>query len=185
MKANKKVAEHKCGRCGEQLAFGEDVVICVPCKRGYHASCWDDAGGCAQEGCENAALAQIEDPAPAAKKEIPLGSKECPHCGKVIRSNVKICRYCKKVPTPDGVYRGPKSPAPGSTAALVYGILSIFVCGLIFGLLAVNKANEAEKAIARDPSLTGQGNATAGKVIGIIGIVLWALVLFLRVAAVR
>jgi len=182
MKVNRKLAEHKCGRCGEGMAFGEDAVVCTPCNRGYHAACWDGAGGCATEGCENAALAQLEQPAAAAEKEIPLGKMECPHCGKLIRSNANTCYHCKKVPTLDGVYHGPKTPAPGSTAALVYGILSLFVCGIIFGILAISKANSAKKYIDRDPRYGGEGMAMAGKVIGIIGLVLWGIVVLLRVS---
>lgn len=178
MKVNQKLAAHKCTRCGERLEFGEDAVVCLPCKRGYHASCWDDAGGCANEGCENAALTQIEPPAGAA--EVPPGKKKCPHCGKINSSRAKICRSCKKVPTADGVYRGRKTTAPGATASLVYGILSIFICGIIFGLLAIQKSNEAKAAMDRDPSYEGEGLATAGKIIGIIGLVGWGLMMLLR-----
>jgi hypothetical protein len=73
------------------------------------------------------------------------------------------------------VYRGPTQTAPGAVAALVFGILAFFLCGIIFGIVAIQKADEAKTAIASDPSLTGGGIATTGKVLGIIALVVWGL----------
>ena len=69
---------------------------------------------------------------------------------------------------------------PGAVASLVFGILAFFVCGIIFGLVAIQKAEEAKNAIAVDPSLTGGGMAVTGKVLGIIAIVVWGLGLVLQ-----
>jgi hypothetical protein len=65
-------------------------------------------------------------------------------------------------------------------ASLVLGILGIFVCGLIFGIMAIQKANEAKELIENDPSLSGGGIATAGKVMGILSLVVWGLGLILQ-----
>jgi hypothetical protein len=68
-------------------------------------------------------------------------------------------------------------------AALVLGIVSLFIFGVIAGVIAVVLAVQARKEIDADPSLGGRGMATAGLVLGIIGIVLWALVLLLWVSS--
>ena len=78
------------------------------------------------------------------------------------------------------LYRGPTQTAPGAVAALVFGILAFFICGIIFGLVAIQKANEAQSAIAADPSLTGGGIATTGKVLGIVALVVWGLGLIIQ-----
>jgi Domain of unknown function (DUF4190) len=67
-------------------------------------------------------------------------------------------------------------------AALVLGIVSIFAFGFIAGLIAIILGVLARKEIDADPSLGGRGLATAGLVLGIVGVVLWALVLFVWVA---
>ena len=67
-------------------------------------------------------------------------------------------------------------------AALVLGIVSIFIFGFIAGLIAIILAVLARKEIDADPSLGGRGLATAGLVLGIVGIVLWALVLVVWIA---
>ena len=61
--------------------------------------------------------------------------------------------------------------APGAVASLVCGILGFFICGLVLGIIAITKAQEAKKAIASDPSYTGGGMATAGMVLGVIDLV--------------
>lgn len=57
--------------------------------------------------------------------------------------------------------------------ALVYGIICIFTFGLLFGILAVVQGNKANKF-----GYIG-GKATAGIVLGIIGIVGWAIVIIM------
>ncbi|UWV47111.1 DUF4190 domain-containing protein [Acetivibrio thermocellus] len=54
--------------------------------------------------------------------------------------------------------------------ALVFGILSIFCCSIIFGPLAIVKSNESDSTMAK-----------AGRILGIIGLVLWVLGIILRV----
>ena len=68
--------------------------------------------------------------------------------------------------------------APGAVSSLVFGILSLFFCclGLIFGIVAISRANNAKGLIAMNPGYyIGEGLATAGKVLGIIGVVLQSL----------
>ncbi len=87
-----------------------------------------------------------------------------------------------------------KEKLPNSTLILILGIVSIVGCccygipGLISGIIAVILANKATKVYQLAPeNYSDYGNVKAGKIMGIIGIVmsilcvlllLWALVTF-------
>lgn len=71
---------------------------------------------------------------------------------------------------------------PNATLALVMGILSIVGCccyglpGIIFGIVAIIIAMKSEKLYKTDPeNYLGYGNVRAGKIMGIIGLVLGVL----------
>lgn len=83
-----------------------------------------------------------------------------------------------------------KQQLPNSTLILVFGILSIVGCccygivGLIFGIIAVVMAKKATDVYNADPQMyTGYQNVKAGKIMGIIGIVLSVLVLIANIVA--
>jgi hypothetical protein len=67
-------------------------------------------------------------------------------------------------------------------AALVLGIVSLFIFGFIAGVIAIILAVQARKEIDTDPNLGGRGLATAGLVLGIVGVVLWALVMLVWIS---
>ena len=130
----------------------------------------------------NAPLKQLA-PQPERPAGPPPGKMNCPNCQLLIPASSVRCEYCNVgVTSPDGVYRGPTQTAPGAVAALVFGILAFLVCGIgiIFGVVAIHKADQAKTAIASDPSLTGGDMATAGKVLGIIGIIFGGLGIILQ-----
>ena len=111
----------------------------------------------------------------------------CPDCGHLVSSNAAACPSCGRVMAgpsplaPQGQWANaaPQENAPGATASLVCGILGFFFAGLIFGFIAVGLASQANKAIAENPGrYTGQDAASAGKILGIIDIVLWIAILF-------
>lgn len=56
------------------------------------------------------------------------------------------------------------------TYALVFGILSIVCCAIIFGPLAIIKGNEAKDS-----------NGNIGKILGIVGLVLWAVAIVFNI----
>jgi hypothetical protein len=56
------------------------------------------------------------------------------------------------------------------TYALVFGILSIVCCAIIFGPLAIIKGNEAKDS-----------NGNIGKILGIVGLVLWLLAIIFNI----
>ncbi|MDH7912730.1 CCC motif membrane protein [Winogradskyella sp. SYSU M77433] len=75
-----------------------------------------------------------------------------------------------------------KQMLPNATLALVMGILSIVGCccygvpGVIFGIVAIIISLKAEKLYKQDPeSYSGYGNVKAGKIMGIIGLILSVL----------
>jgi hypothetical protein len=64
-------------------------------------------------------------------------------------------------------------------ASLVLGIVSLFFFGMIAGLLAIVLGYQARKEMDADPSLGGRGLATAGMTLGIIGVVLWVIIILI------
>jgi hypothetical protein len=57
------------------------------------------------------------------------------------------------------------------------GILGIIVLPIVFSILAIAFGVSARSEMDRDPQLEGRGNATAGIVLGIVGLAFWALIL--------
>jgi hypothetical protein len=71
---------------------------------------------------------------------------------------------------------GPKRTHGKATAALVCGIVGLFVCPIILSIVAIVLGTTAQKEIqASGGALTGEGMARAGVILGIIGIVLGVL----------
>ncbi|EDP70095.1 putative integral membrane protein [Flavobacteriales bacterium ALC-1] len=75
-----------------------------------------------------------------------------------------------------------KQMLPNATLALVMGILSIVGCccyglpGIIFGVVALIISLKSEKIYKQNPEdYLGYGNVKAGKIMGIVGIVLGVL----------
>lgn len=62
-------------------------------------------------------------------------------------------------------------------ASLVLGIISLFLFGVIAGVLAIIFGVQARNQTEADPTVGGRGLATAGMILGIIGVVLWAIIL--------
>lgn len=58
-----------------------------------------------------------------------------------------------------------------ATASLVLGILGLFCCGWLFGIIAIVLSTQAKKAG------NTSGKVTAGFILGIVDIVLWAILL--------
>jgi Sec-independent protein secretion pathway component TatC len=74
-----------------------------------------------------------------------------------------------------------KEIASQATTSLVVGIISIFCCGIILGWFAIYRGNKALQLIAQyNVGHQHKTNATAGKIIGIIAIVLNVLGILLQ-----
>jgi len=182
LKVNRVLEGKECALCQGVLAFGEDAAVCGVCEAPHHASCWDQKGGCGTPDCENAPLRQLEGTAATA---MPPGKVACPSCGTAVDIRASRCPVCRAAMAPvrhrRASNRRMSGTAPGATASLVLGILSLVVCGPILGTIAIVKANEAQRAIAHNPELEGAGMATSGKVLGIIGIAIAVLYIAIKV----
>lgn len=185
-KANPKLAGQPCGWCQGQLMLGDDAAVCATCEREHHATCWDGKAGCSNAGCVNAPLKQLDPAATDAGEASSVemlaakGLMLCRNCSAGVAIGTQICPMCRAITSPDGIYRGPKTNAPGAVASLVWAIVGIPICGVILGIVAITKANEAKAAMKADPTLGGDGLATAGKVIGIIAIILHVIGLYVK-----
>jgi hypothetical protein len=72
----------------------------------------------------------------------------------------------------------PPKPHPRGTLILVLGILSLFICGIILGVVAFVMGNNALKEIDRNPSAySNRRLVSAGRICGAIGATLGVLLL--------
>src|SRR3954467_15415445 len=79
---------------------------------------------------------------------------------------------------------GPSTPG-SATAALILGICALVICPLICGPLAIVYGNKAKREIATsNGNLTGSGLATAGIVLGWIGVAFVVIGILIVIAAV-
>ncbi len=76
-----------------------------------------------------------------------------------------------------------KPTAPAAIAALVWGVIGLFLFGLIVGWVAINYARAAKRQIAESDRYEGEGLATAAMVLGALDIVVWSVMLLLKVGA--
>src|SRR3954466_1851785 len=119
------------------------------CKNHPQVPATGRCAGCAEEFCGNC-LVDLQ------------GQKYCGAC--------KVMVLQGKTPTAVVNYQeAGQLPNKLAKEAMIYGIVSLFCCGVILGPIAIVKSNQAKKAMAQDPNLGGGGMATAGLVLGIIG----------------
>jgi hypothetical protein len=57
------------------------------------------------------------------------------------------------------------------------GIIGIIVLPIVFSVLAIVFGTSARNEIDANPGMEGRGKATAGVVLGTIGLAAWALIL--------
>jgi hypothetical protein len=127
-------------------------------------------------------------PAPApfsqgASSVAPPGFMNCPSCRSVIAMGAQVCPMCRAITSPDGLYHGPKVNAPGAVSSLVCGIIGLVFCQIILGPVAIIQANSAKRAMAADPTLGGEGLATAGMVMGIVDLVVFVLAVLVKLGS--
>lgn len=183
LKVNLKLDGQTCLACKTALELGTDASVCTACDGPHHARCWNSYGGCASPGCANAPLTRLDAPVYAAAAGPPPmspGMMPCPACRNPIMMGDLMCPYCRVVTSPDGIYHGPKTNAPGAVQSLVFGIIGLLICGVVFGPLAIARSSSAKREIAMNRAYGGGGLATAGLVLGIIDLVAWAIIIMAR-----
>jgi hypothetical protein len=79
----------RCSICHTLIREEDPVRSCPSCRQDYHASCWDELGGCATYACGEAAPA--EKPAPVAVGGGWGDWKTCPACGGNLGSSLIVC----------------------------------------------------------------------------------------------
>ena len=183
LKVNLKLEGQTCIACKTALKLADDASICTACEANHHARCWTSYGGCATKGCVNAPLRRMDAPVyatPAAPPPLPPGMVHCRSCRNVIRDFDPMCPYCRVITSPDGIYHGPKTNAPGAVQSMVFGIIGLLSCGVVFGPLAISRSSSAKREIAMNPMYGGGGYATAGMVLGILDLVAFAILMMIR-----
>jgi hypothetical protein len=186
LKANLKFEGKACGWCQAALKLGDDAAVCTACEKEHHGRCWETKAGCSTAECVNAPLRRLDSPVAGAAsavrhvQDLPPGLVACPSCRVPFAVGSPICPACRMITSPDGIYHGIKTNAPGAVQALVYGLVGLVFCGVILGPVALSKASSAKAAMAADPTLGGEGLATAGTVLGIVDIVLFVVYLMIR-----
>jgi hypothetical protein len=151
--------EKLCKICSKPIESGEQMIQCEKCSNFYHRNCYETNGGCVQPNCSDDMVA-------------------CRYCGKMIKKVDSKCRFCGedlgRAVGPQSQYTS-KGTCSEATYALVFGILSLVCCGVIFGPLAISKGNAAIEITNNDPSYQGKDMAQVGKILGIVGLVLFGL----------
>lgn len=172
LKINKRYEGMSCRWCGQQLLVGDDGAICGACESLHHASCWDKQNGCnGNPECVNRPLQQLQNVAPVEQRsqtQLKPGESLCPTCGDVVSG------YCFRCQNPGAInYTGPKQTSPEAKEAFKFAIIGLFCFGFVFGPLAIIRGTAAKKTIALNPTLEGEGLATAAQIIGGIEVLLY------------
>jgi predicted Zn finger-like uncharacterized protein len=192
MRANQALSGQGCAICQENIEFGDPVRNCEVCGAVQHQSCWDSAGGCGTDGCDNAPLPELDlaeeqpPPPPAQAGSGTMQRKPCPYCGESIALAAIKCRHCGEFL--EGASPS-QTPAGGGTSqkaiwALVCGLVGLLCFGIILGPVALGLGSSAKKDIRNSNGrLGGSGMATAGIVLGIVDIIGFLVVILMGIAS--
>lgn len=135
-----------------------------------------------------------------------MAEKTCPDCAEQVQQAARVCKHCGyrfdeapasgQTPPPQGgsisrpytpptVERANPREHPEGTTVLVLGILGLVLCGILAPFAWVRGSKAVKEIDAAPPgSYTNRGSAQAGKVMGIVGTVIWisAIVLYVVLA---
>jgi hypothetical protein len=202
MRANRAVVETKCLTCGNAFTFGEEVVACNVCGGYHHAACWNQTPVCRHNVAGSAAAATagpaVPPPAPPPQPQaqaapaagaVPGPDEQfCPQCREIIKIGALKCRFCGYIVNAQLASQEimPARAAEINTAAntaMWCGIVGLFICGPVLGTIALVQSNKALKEIKMAPQYSAsKGKAMAGRVLGIIAWIGWAIVIMLRIS---
>lgn len=110
----------------------------------------------------------------------------CPYCGNRIKATAGMTQSYSTGFTSASYGQGSyaqgaytiKKKAPGAVSGLVYGLVGIFLFGVVLGIIAIVMGNSAKKKVREHPELyTGDGMGTAAIVLGIFDIAFFLFVM--------
>ncbi len=180
-----QVIQYKCAKCGATLESPDSMVgqqdncpMCgqagvVPSPQAMAVSASAPVVTATGVACRNHPTVAAVDRCAACAEAF------CPNCLVEVQGR-KYCGNCKvlAVQGQPAAYQGPTKTCGYAIASLVLSLVGLVVCGIILEILALVYASKAKTAIRQNPQLTGSGMATAGMVIGIIGLVLGVIQVF-------
>jgi hypothetical protein len=111
----------------------------------------------------------------------------CPDCLVEIQGQ-KYCGACKTMALRGGtpqIAEEATLPCKEANEALKYAIIGLFCFGFILEPVAISKALKARKMIELNPRLSGSGKCTAALIIGVVGLLLWLLGMYVRIKGLR
>ena len=109
--------------------------------------------------------------------DVTVTTKTCPACAENVRAEAKVCRYCS-FDFESGIraLAVPTKNSGKAIASLVLGLLFLYGIGSVLALVLGYQARQ--EIDASEGKLEGRGMATAGIVLGWIGVpaslLLWA-----------
>jgi hypothetical protein len=115
----------------------------------------------------------------------------CTACGARLGPGQQYCGACGApvsgvLPGPLAAPLRPSETSGKAIAALVLGIVGVLFVPLVCSIQAIVLGRQAKREIQAEPRLGGEGMATAGTVLGVVGLCLFAvgvLLLLLLVSA--
>lgn len=135
----------RCTICHTLIQEQEPSRECPECRQEYHDSCWEELGGCATYGCEQAVPAQ-KPPPPSEEAFGGWGdTKVCPKCNREIGASMLVCRCRAKFPHANPMtkeeyrewHRGVKKLKNTRRTLVIFLILSLLgIPAPIFGTLS-------------------------------------------------
>jgi hypothetical protein len=160
------------------ITAGESVVICPHCQVAHHADCWRENGGCTTRGCQGAPVgggrpvtagpAPAYAPRPAA---VPRPATAFPPPA--------VPPAARPQPWQAPVDAAVEDLERNATNGVVLSVVGLGCCpvlsivGFVLGLTVLSALSSM-----RRPSAVAKSRATWAVVAGIVGPVLWALVLW-------
>ncbi|UCH98592.1 MAG: hypothetical protein JSV88_02850 [Candidatus Aminicenantes bacterium] len=118
------------------ISRDDELKICEKCNSKFHLDCWQENGGCATYGCENAPeLIKKTGDQPDKKSYWGARTKKCPICGEIIEVYSEKCPYCGEVfedvqPISAAEYKAKLTRRPTGYKQN-RGALTIFIVGLL------------------------------------------------------
>jgi hypothetical protein len=91
----------------------------------------------------------------------------CASCGTVVTAEAANCPSCGR---PQQIITPTRRTESYAIASLVLGLVGITGCPLVASIIAIVFGLQAKARIAADPNLDGHGLASAGVVLGWVGI---------------